>query len=833
MKIRTKISVLFIVSWALIVFSIFMVSQLILKQSFQQLENQQVERNLGRVNESLGDLLNNVRRVNLDWAHWDDTYQFIQDLNKNYIKANLSSTTTFTDTAVDMFLYFDKNGQYKRGNVYDPTKGQFIPLPEELKPYLKPDSILVKHENEKSAFLGIMRLPQEGFLLISSLPILTSEKKGPVAGTLLMIKYLAEEELEHLRKVTKLSINLLPIKDAETSAKINEAYQNLNAGLKNYIAIKDQKTVQGYSLLKDIYNKPIGLFQVDVYREVWQQGKKTIEFYILALMTAGLIIILLLWIFLKKILIDRLINFRNQISDITSRERFDSNITLSGDKSKSKDELTDIGESVNTMLTVIQAAHKELGKRVVGLTELTNELNSEVERRKKVEENLLIKEKLLEQLAHHDTLTGLPNRPMFIELLTHALAKAKRSSGKVAVLFFDLDHFKNVNDTLGHPTGDALLTILGKDLDSQMRRTDVVSRMGGDEFALFTEFNDVLEVTRVAEKILKLASREISIQNNVIQVTVSIGIALYPADGLTVEELMSHADVALYKAKENGRNQYCYCQDLYNTQVKEKVQLESELRKAVINNELRLFLQPIVRLSSQEMVGMEALVRWQHPKLGLLDPDKFIPLAEKTNLIFPIGEWMIAKACEFHAKNEALYGNFGFIAINFSALQFRSNNFITNIVDNITKSKMNPASFVVEITESVLMASEGVAIENLTKLKKLDIKTAIDDFGTGYSSLSHLSKFPITFLKMDKGFLEGKSISKNNKAIIKAVIVLGHSLDLTIIFEGIETEEQLNYLKELECDLGQGYMLNDTVSENDMAIFLEEKFKTKKKSRKN
>ncbi len=409
-------------------------------------------------------------------------------------------------------------------------------------------------------------------------------------------------------------------------------------------------------------------------------------------------------------------------------------------------------------------------------------------------------------LAYHDTLTDLPNRLTLIERLTQAFGSAQRNHEKVAVMFIDLDRFKIINDTLGHQIGDQLLIQVAQRLQACVRSSDIVARLGGDEFVVcLPELEGTESVFQMADKILRTLGEAYSIEGNKLHSSPSIGIALFPGDGASVEEVMKNADVAMYHAKSRGRNNYQFFEAAMNQASLQRLELENDMRSALECEEFVLHYQPKINIASGRVSGVEALVRWQHPTKGLIPPAMFIPIAEDSGLMLPLGEWVMRTACR-QLRLWFLQGMTDIqMSINISARQFRQKNLAQIVADIITAENIDPALLEFEITESMAMDNPHETIAAMTTLRGLGVKLAIDDFGTGYSSLSYLKRFPMNTLKLDRSFVKDIETDPSDAAICLATIGLAHNLGLDVVAEGVETEKQFGYLKKLGCDKIQGY----------------------------
>ncbi|MDP3662988.1 MAG: EAL domain-containing protein [Nitrosomonas sp.] len=422
-------------------------------------------------------------------------------------------------------------------------------------------------------------------------------------------------------------------------------------------------------------------------------------------------------------------------------------------------------------------------------------------------------------LAQHDSLTNLPNRALLNDRITQAIELAKRRGTYLALLFLDLDNFKHINDSLGHSTGDKLLQSIAQDLSTCVRSSDTVSRLGGDEFViLLTQDKHAQDSALTADKILTVLAKPHTIAEHVLYITTSIGISVYPADGQDPETLIKNADIAMYHAKERGRNNYQFFKNDMNLRAFERLAIETHLRYALTRQEFVLYYQPKVNLNSGKITGAEALLRWQHPEWGLVLPDRFVQIAEDCGLIVPIGRWVLREACAQAKRWEAAGLKLGSIAVNISALEFRFKDFVAGVQLILNETGFDPCHLQLEITESVLMRDVESSNLILQQLKNMGIQLAVDDFGTGYSSLSYLHQFSIDILKIDQSFV--RDISCDNGIIASAVIAMGASLKQLVIAEGVEKQDQLAFLKTQHCEEGQGYFFSRPIIAEQFAQLL-------------
>lgn len=454
------------------------------------------------------------------------------------------------------------------------------------------------------------------------------------------------------------------------------------------------------------------------------------------------------------------------------------------------------------------------GGRYAGIAN-GNDLLNEITQRKQAE---------LYYLAHYDQLTGLPNRMLFADRLEQACREAARSGELVALMFVDLDRFKQVNDSLGHSAGDQLLREVAARLRDSARECDTVARLGGDEFAVLAEgLLQPQDAEPVADRLVEAMRAPVQLAGQEVFVTASIGIALYPRDDEDVGCLLAKADAAMFEKKRNGRNGYHHYVPGMHINALDRLSLESDLRGAIDNGEFELHYQPQICLSSGRPVGVEALVRWHHPKRGLVSPSQFIEIAEESGLIVPLGEWVLREACRqlraWHDDGLAPLR----ISVNVSAIQFREEGFCGTVKRIVEDAGVDPASIELELTESIVMHHAASVQETLERLKRIGVRLAIDDFGTGFSSLNYLRRFPLDRLKIDQSFVRGIEHTPVNESIVRAIAALAQSLSLEIIAEGTETEAELAVIRDCRCDEAQGYHFLRPCPAPDLTPWLRER----------
>ncbi len=448
-------------------------------------------------------------------------------------------------------------------------------------------------------------------------------------------------------------------------------------------------------------------------------------------------------------------------------------------------------------------------KTITPLKDEHGEITHFISTGKDITERMQTQERL-QYLAHHDVLTHLPNRALFADRLEHALSRTRKSDRIVAVLFLDLDRFKIINDTLGHEIGDTALRSLSERLLSCVRESDTVARLGGDEFAVIMEdMRTTADVAPVARKILDMLSQPFHVEDRELYITGSIGISMYPSDGRDAATLLKHADIAMYRAKDLGRNTYQFYSADMGARAFERLTLETSLRHALERDEFALFYQPQVDVRDGRIIGFEALLRWQHPDLGLVPPADFVALLEETGLIMPVGEWVLRQACAqgaaWHRQGAADLR----VAVNLSSRQFSDGELTRTVVDIAAEAGFDLTCLELEITESILMQHSATTMGALRELDRMGVRLSVDDFGTGYSSLSYLKRFPIDTLKVDRTFIRDIGTDSDDEAIVTAIVAMAKGLRLEVIAEGVESAEQLAFLRQCGCQLVQGFLFSE------------------------
>jgi diguanylate cyclase (GGDEF)-like protein len=562
MKLRLKVLIILAGMWILVSMVTYLYSRSALIDEYTRLERTDLIADIERTRNTFNTILHSIYLLNADWAQWDDAYQFMIDKNNSFIRSNLSFTT-FANSNINLILFFDAQGKLFYGADYDLRQKKFVPIPQELLNYLETASFTLLKTKQDSR-LGMIRTPA-GYVVLSAMPILRSTGAGPSHGTLVMGYFLTNEQIQKISQIINIEIQFYSFPILPANAELKRVYQYLEQGNKYFLSMDQKNIIYGYTFINDIDNKPIGILRITAARELFNEGLRTINRYLIIVIGMGVLFLISIWYLLKIFVLDRLISVSKQVIEINSESQFNTRIQVKG-----KDELGTMVAAINSLMEIIELTQEQLKYRIQLRTEelerlskLNKNLYTEMTHQKETEVKLREGEKMLRQMAYYDTLTGLPNRLFFNELLQNTITQSARTNTSFAVFFIDADKFKSINDTYGHNIGDRFLKHTAIQLTHSIRESDIAARLAGDEFIIIlNNISDVSHISREANKILKNVSVPFFIDNLDIKSTYSMGICLFPSDGTTVEELEKHADLAMYYAKKQMGNSYCYYHDI-------------------------------------------------------------------------------------------------------------------------------------------------------------------------------------------------------------------------------------------------------------------------------
>ncbi|WP_134686062.1 bifunctional diguanylate cyclase/phosphodiesterase [Brevibacillus migulae] len=777
MRLRIK-TVLFTGIVLLVLFSVLLImARTYLFQNYEEYEKGRLESHLQRVLSFLKDDLDDLAAQATDYSAWDDTVTYVKEGNFSdqhpYIFRNYL-TDTFLQNQLDFIVILNGEGKVAFAKSYDFKIGELVPMEKNmLETILSHQEALRSLQFPNDYVKGLDMVNGKPFL-VAYRPIVDSLFQGPVEGTLVFGRFLDERKIKELSELLKLHVTFSPISaKKEILSETKQINLDLVPELKRipaYMEADGEEYIYGNVILEDLWAKPSTVLTVKMERGIYQQGKTTIWSFLSMVLLLGSIFAVLGWFLVDKTVIRRLLHLKERMDYVQHTQDLLTRVAITG-----KDEISSLEQGFNEMIEKVAIAHDEILK-----------------------------------LAMQDPLTLLPNRLMFREYLNESIERAKETGERVAVVFIDLDRFKYINDTLGHESGDELLVQVANRLQKLINGGDhFVSRLGGDEFTIVIPgLSNEAKALPLLNELRELLAESYQVGDHLLTVTASIGASFYPSDGLNGLELVKHADIAMYQAKEAGKNNVQMFAASMKQQYKRKMELEKELRNAIEEGQFALVYQPKLQLQSEKIIGMEALVRWDHPEKGRISPAEFIPLAEETGLIVPLGKWVLNQACWQNKQ----WQEQGFaplvVSVNVSGIQFTQSDLVDTVREVLQETGMDASLLELEITETVLMKEIEKMSKIMEEIRSLGVNISIDDFGTGFCSLLYLKKLPVNTLKMDKAFIDDIENEQDIRVIESSIITLAKGLNLEVLAEGVETWQQYNALKKIGCDYIQGYLFS-------------------------
>jgi diguanylate cyclase (GGDEF)-like protein len=790
----------FAVTTVLLITALRLLSSRMLLRSYADLEQQSVTRNLQRAGHAFEQLGSDLHLKTVNWSEWDDTYKFMADHNKAYLESNMAESGLAT-MQMDVVMLLDTRRRIFFARPVKREAGNKPPVPQRILSALNDDTSSEALFRRREGFFGVIRQPG-GPLLISARPILTTTGKGPARGWLLFGRYFDAGEIKRLAERTRLNLQTHQVDSADIPGDCRQALRSLSDSRPLLVRPLDGDTVAGYTQVRDIFNRPLLLMKIQDRRSIYLQGVHSMNYLMRLIVTAALIFSIVTLAVLEFFVLSRISHLSMQVERIGDDSQSLSRVNIPG-----RDELSWLAGKINGMLDTLAENARRIRESEEKLRAYSENLEQIVEERTQQ----------IEHQAFHDALTNLPNRDLFIDRLAHAQSRARRQKRGVGVIFMDMDNFKLINDSQGHEAGDILLIAIAERLKACVRPGDTIARLGGDEFTVLLE--DLLcpeDAVGVAGRIMESLRGSIRLPQSEVFASGSIGIAYSVDSTESPEVLLRNADTAMYQAKANGKGGYVVFNQSMNDRVVERMEVEIGLRRALEQGEFRVYYQPLLNLETGRVSGIEALVRWEHPTRGLVSPGQFIPIAEETGLIVPLGYWVLEEACHRTKSWQEEYPDEPplTVNVNLSGRQLQREDVVERVAAILEKTGLDPQYLKLEITESVLMADLDEAAARLHQLKGLGVKLAIDDFGTGYSSMSTLNAFPVDTVKIDRAFISRLADDEDAAAVVAAIVMLCKTMALDVTGEGIETPEQLAQLQGMGCDTGQGFYFSRPVPED-------------------
>ena len=796
MKIRYRVLLALGISMLIAAIGVYTVSAPPMVESFANLEDQRAREDVLQVGRIMQQTVEQVHLKSVEWANLDATYQYMKDHNPTYIKSNMEAGS-LKDLKIDMALILDKAQKKVYSRAEHRVKGLPLLNAEAVRNLVRRDRFLDSVESGGPGKFGIATYKGIPYA-ISVRPILNTHADKPSRGWIVFARYLEASSIIDLRRLTRQNVSLLSVGTSTTrTSEVNSVLSSIRDQNAFLDPINNEK-LAGYTLARDFHGDPAFILKTILPRKISMQGTTVVNTMMFQFIAIGVALSLVIVFVIERFALTRLLQLSQQVSDVADFS-IGQRVGLDG-----RDELTDLGKAINQMLSKL-----EIGDQKLRASE--EELRAHNEN---LEQTVLERTQEIEHQSLHDKLTGLPNRALYMDRLAFALKRIERTHAGTAALFIDLDNFKLVNDSLGHDMGDDLLVEVAIRLSEAVRPGDTVARLGGDEFTVLLEnITSLDEAIVVGQRIIKSLRVPIILGSRETFACASLGIAFTTDPEQAGDVLLKNADTAMYRAKAGGKSNYVVYDESMNDHAIERLELETDLRKALDNGELSVHFQPLVDLNTHALLGSEALARWEHPVRGFVPPDTFILIAEETGLIIPIGYWILEQACQQAKAWIEEFDALDFVmSVNLSGKQLQKDDVVERVRNILEATGLPASSLKLEITESVLMEDREDVILKMWQLKDLGLQLALDDFGTGYSSLSTLRSFPIDTLKIDRAFISRIGEEEEAMPIIEAILALAKTMHMNVTGEGVETQGQAEIIRNLGCQTGQGYLYDKPLS---------------------
>lgn len=783
MKLTSKVTLLLVgVIATTFVINFFVLNTTVMSQ-FVQYEREAAVQNANRVMQAIEREASFLQTTATDWAYWTDTYDFVSGKPSDYADQNLMDAT-LVSLNVNTLFFVNRNGNVHWGKVLDLESEDEISLSE-----LPTDKSWTSHSlvhspdaHAESVFTGALPTEQ-GILVFASAPILNSEQEGPSAGTLVFGKLLTESVVAQLAQQTGVDFQLIEPDTSGLPEIGNDHAQPI-------VLERSEMVLNTFLALRDTAGKIVSVIKTESPRDITLSGSQTLMTALALLVLAGVAMLSAVALGLRVIALNPLSHLTKTVVNIAQTGNLKNRSNM-----KRGDEIGVLSTQFDAMLDKLEDVNGELGDRLADL----NRINAE----------LAFSEARANELAHHDSITGLPNRLAMLEHLDRMIELGRNNKSRCAIIFADLDRFKQVNDSLGHSAGDELIRQTANRIRQVAGPSAHVSRLGGDEFALICENAD--EAEAICQRIIDCFDEPFSIVGNVIKASMSLGLAAFDSDSLDTADLMRRADIALYSSKDEGRDQYQVFHEGLDKDAVLKHDLMRDLVAALDNDDLYVNYQPLVSPDGRTITGLEALSRWSHPERGDIATEIFVSMAEDTGLIHTLGAWVIRTAMRDAGRWPGMT-----VAINLSPIQFYHHGFVDQVLAIAAETKTDTSRIELEITENVLMGDIAQAISKLKRLKEAGFRLVLDDFGAGHASLNYLRRIPFDKLKIDRSFTMGIGTTVEDMQIIHAIVNLARALNLAVTAEGVETADQYEFLQTTGCSQLQGFWFHRPMHPNDI-----------------